>query len=247
MGGNIMSNVKEVLNTISGGKILDVGCGRGWFIKRLKENLKDYDEIIGIDIRDDVLEKAREKHQETKIKFANIDATKMPYKDNSFDVVSISNTLHHLPEPSLILSEMQRVLKPQGLFMIHEMFCDNQSNKQLSHVTLHHLQGEMDMLIGVCHKETYKKEELLNIAKDLGLEIIHIIEHNTHEEQEKEYNEDDEKKILDEIFDALEKHTEKLEAKEQQGFLERIREVKGDIYSNGFFTATQLLIIAKKH
>ncbi len=243
-----MKNVNEVLSNISGGKVLDVGCGVGWCVKVLKENLKDYDEIIGIDIRDDVLKKAREEFNESNIKFANIDATKMPYDNNSFDTVCISNTLHHLPKPDLILSEMERVLKTDGLFMIQEMFSDNQSDKQFSHVILHHLQGEMDMLKGVCHRETYKKQQLLDIVKNLGLEIIHIIEHNTHEDQEKEVKEEDEKEILDKIFSTLEMQAEKLEKKEQQkNYLKRIREVKDDIYKKGFFTATLILIIAKKH
>lgn len=248
LGANKMTKVNELLSTISGGKILDVGCGVGWFIQRLKENLKDYEEIIGIDVRDDVLEKARIKHTDQNIEFLNMDATEMTYADNYFDIVSISNTLHHLPEPALILEEMNRVLKPGGLFIIGEMFCDNQSEKQLSHVILHHLQGEMDMLIGVCHRETYKKEELISIAKDLGLEITDTIEYNTHEEQKQSTSEEEQRDTLDEMFSALEKHTEKLGNEEQQQyFLNRLNGLKDDMYKIGFFTATQLLLIAKKN
>ena len=41
-----MEKLKDVLSKISGGKVLDVGTGRGEFIDLLKENLKDYTELF---------------------------------------------------------------------------------------------------------------------------------------------------------------------------------------------------------
>ncbi len=245
-----MDIIQESFGKLSGGKILDVGTGRGWFVRLLKENLKNYDEIIGIDIRENVLEIAREKFGAENIKFGNMDATKLEFADNSIDTVSISNTLHHLPVDLLekILIEMKRVLKPKGHFIIQEMFCDNQSEKQQSHVLLHHLQGEMDTLLGICHRETYKRHEIIDVAKGLGLEVIDEFEYNTHEDHKEVGDLQKEKETLDNIFEALEVNVlHKLKGHEKYDYYKnRINELKETLYDIGFFTATELVVIAKK-
>lgn len=50
-----------------------------------------------------------------KLHFSVQDATALPYAENSFDAVVISNALHIMPFPQKALSEIRRVLKPEGL------------------------------------------------------------------------------------------------------------------------------------
>lgn len=242
-----MDILKKKFGKISGGRVLDVGTGRGWFIKLLKDNLKDYEEIIGIDIRDDVLEEARKKFDVPNIKFLNMSGIEMDFEDDSIDTVALSNSLHHLSEHEEIFKEMKRVLKPGGQIIIQEMFSDNQSEKQQSHVLVHHYQGELDTIQGICHNETYKRQEIIELIKNNGLEIIDVFEHNTHDEQKKEENLENEKEILDSIFAAMENHVEKIENHAKyEHYKSLLQELRSKLYDVGFFTATELIVVAKK-
>jgi ubiquinone/menaquinone biosynthesis C-methylase UbiE len=239
--------LKEIFKDLSGGKILDVGTGVGNFIPVFQECFKDYTEIVGIDTRDAILEKARGSFNRNNISFVNMDASNMGFQDNSFDTVCLSNTLHHLPNMNEVLKEMKRVLKPGGYFIINEMFCDNQTEKQMSHVNIHHFQCDLDTLMGICHNRTYKKQEIVDITEKLGLTLSGIFEHNTHEEQLEESNEDKEKQILDEIFSNMDKKVELIkEYTEYADFKNRIEELKNTLYDNGFFTATALVVLGRK-
>lgn len=242
-----MNRINQILGKYSVGRVLDLGCGRGPFISILKENLKGYKEIIGIDTNEEMLKIAKENHTEENIKFLNIDGNSMDFEDNSFDVVCISNSLHHVPNQKEILDEMNRVLKSKGLFIIQEMFCDNQSKKQLSHVKLHHLNGEIDTIEGKYHNKTYRKQEIVDIAKDLGLQIIEMTEHNTHKEQEKRVSPKEERETLDSIFNKFSKKIETMkEHSKYQYLIDSLNKIKDDQYDVGFFTATELLIVCRK-
>lgn len=51
------------------------------------------------------------------MRFSVEDATGLSFSDNSFDVAIISNALHIMPEPVKVLTEIKRVLKPNGLLI----------------------------------------------------------------------------------------------------------------------------------
>ena len=97
-------------------KILDIGCGFGYFLKFLFK--KNYKNIIGIDPDKNLL-KAIPK----KIKTYSYYGNKTKFKNNSFDVIFIYMVLHHLQndkEYYEIVNEIHRILKPNGLVFITE-------------------------------------------------------------------------------------------------------------------------------
>ncbi|MFL0268024.1 class I SAM-dependent methyltransferase [Candidatus Clostridium radicumherbarum] len=228
-------------------KVLDIGTGVGSFIEVLQESLPGYISIIGIDTKKEVLNKAAEKYKDKRIKFMHMDGEKIEFKNNSIDVISISNTLHHLPNKEKILCEIKRVLKPKGIIIINEMISDNQSEKQLSHVKLHHLQAEIDTLLGIYHNRTFTEHELVNIVASLNLENVDMFQYNTHEEQEKSENLEDEKGILDQCFQAVESKIEKISnVMLHEMYLEVLENLRSKLYNIGFFTATELIIVCRK-
>lgn len=242
-----MDIMKSKLGQISGGKILDVGTGDGSFIPVFTETFKEYTEIIGIDNSEKAINTAEKTFKNDNIKFIKMDAEKMDFRDNSFDTVCISNTLHHLPNMNQVLKEMVRVLKPGGLFIIGEMFCDNQSEKQLSHVYIHHFCGEIDTLLGNYHAKTYKRQEIIDIAKKVGISIEDTFEYNTVEEQEADTNEEEEKEILDSCFNSMDKYVEKIKDLPQYNDMKiRISELRGKLYNVGFLGATELVVLGRK-
>jgi len=87
------------------GRILDNGCGTG----ELSEAMPDA-EITGLDISSEMVRIAGKRCWRTLIG----DGQNLPFVDVSFDAIVARSLLHHLPNPTLGLSEMARVLKSGG-------------------------------------------------------------------------------------------------------------------------------------
>ncbi len=116
------SSIEKLLSTISAGNILDIATGSGGFISFLRDNLKDYSEITGIDCSERSIEAARKAHSQPNIHFQLMDATHLDFPDSHFDTVCMANSLHHMADLPTVLSEMLRVCKPGGNIIISEMY-----------------------------------------------------------------------------------------------------------------------------
>jgi len=101
---------KEALSGLKG-MVLEVGVGTG-------KNLKYYPKgcsVIGIDISEGMLEKARKRAEGlNNVTLLLMDAEHLEFPDNSFDYVITTFVLCSIPDPAKALKEMHRVLKPDG-------------------------------------------------------------------------------------------------------------------------------------
>ncbi len=88
--------------------ILDVGCGEGFTLNRLKENGTGK-KLEGIEYKKDAIELGKKTYPDIKITEGSI--YDLPYKDNSFDLVLCTEVLEHLDDPSKALEELVRVSK----------------------------------------------------------------------------------------------------------------------------------------
>ena len=89
------------------GKVLDVGCGLGEFLEERPKS-------SGIDINKHCIDFCKVKGLDVKLG----NATKIPYKDKSFDGIFCSCVLEHLKRPELAIKEMRRVLKQNGKMIL---------------------------------------------------------------------------------------------------------------------------------
>lgn len=105
---------------LSGGTILEIGFGNGFFMPRLIE--KGFKRICGIDyskIMVDEAGKLLEKYvtgNTMELKHASADS--IPYPDDYFDKVCAINTIYFWDEPEKVVNEIKRVLKNDGLVSI---------------------------------------------------------------------------------------------------------------------------------
>ncbi|MHB8136660.1 MAG: class I SAM-dependent methyltransferase, partial [Anaerolineaceae bacterium] len=101
--------LKDVLDNAI---FLDAGCGTGNLIKHIHPTIFGG---IGIDASMKSLKMASEKcpHDQKTI-FIRANCLNMPFFDNSFDVISSSEVIEHIPDPNRYLSEIFRVLKHGG-------------------------------------------------------------------------------------------------------------------------------------
>lgn len=98
-----------------GVKVMEIGCGTGYAMLNL--GLAGVlDEAWGCDISQGMLDVCRENAERLGIKvhLQQADAEKLPYEDESFDLVIGHAVLHHLPDLRASLREIHRVLKPGG-------------------------------------------------------------------------------------------------------------------------------------
>jgi demethylmenaquinone methyltransferase/2-methoxy-6-polyprenyl-1,4-benzoquinol methylase len=97
-------------------KILDIGCGTGFATEGL---LQHVDTIYGLDQSAHQLEKAYAKFGKSgPVKFHRGDAERLPFKDDSFDVVWSSGSIEYWPNPVDALEECRRIVKPGGKVLI---------------------------------------------------------------------------------------------------------------------------------
>lgn len=100
-----------MLGSVSGKRILDVGCGVG-FVSRM---LVGKNEVYGVDISEKYLTRATDSGIKTK----QWDIRKgLPFEYGSFDIVLVTEVLEHIFDTDALLSEIGRVLKVNGVLLL---------------------------------------------------------------------------------------------------------------------------------
>lgn len=96
--------------------ILDLGCGTGWFTRRLRERFPTA-AIIGADLSPGMLAQAAGAGVPG-VRWLQADAEALPLADNSVDLIFSNLMIQWSLQPELILSECRRVLRPGGMLAV---------------------------------------------------------------------------------------------------------------------------------
>ncbi len=152
-----------------GENVLDVGCGTGAVTIPAKQRVGAAGKAAGIDPSPEMIAVARQKADRRKLEidFRIGVIESLPYPDGSFDAVTSSLMMHHLPETLKVkgLAEIFRVLKPGGRLLIVDMLSPNNSRRQrfLSLLTMHHhLKSGVDDLEGMIQNAGFREVTLLD-------------------------------------------------------------------------------------
>jgi ubiquinone/menaquinone biosynthesis C-methylase UbiE len=110
----------RALGLPAGGRVLEVGCGRGVALPVLARRLRP-SRLVGLDLDIEFLEEARSRLGDAGITAELVpgDVRRMPFPEAAFDLVVDFGTCYHIARPQAALAEIARVLAPGGLF-IHE-------------------------------------------------------------------------------------------------------------------------------
>jgi len=107
----------------AGAHVLDVCTGTGELAFPLARQVGPRGSVIGADFCEEMLDRAKIKSgtRYQNLSFIVSDAKQVPFPDNTFDAVTVAFGMRNIPDTSLALKEIKRVLKPGGKFVCLEL------------------------------------------------------------------------------------------------------------------------------
>jgi ubiquinone/menaquinone biosynthesis C-methylase UbiE len=149
-------------------RMLDVGCGTGRSAIALAPLVG---QVIGVDLTEAMLEQARRAQAAAQIhnvEWRQADVTALPFADGEFTIVMCSAMLHHVAEPTRVLTEMHRVCASRGRIMAIDMSPKSEKAPALDAI---------EILRDPSHSHALTCAELRAIGKQLDLAEIAVNEY----------------------------------------------------------------------
>ncbi len=116
--------ISQAARLMDHGEAVDLGCGAGQLVMEMALK-KPGIHVTGIDLSEQLLADARHSAQqlglEERVDFRLGNVEAIPFPDQSIDLVISTASLHHWTEPVRVLNEIDRVLKPGGVYYIFDL------------------------------------------------------------------------------------------------------------------------------
>jgi arsenite methyltransferase len=114
--------VRAALGAQRGDRVLDVGCGPGFYVTELLEVVGSDGWVVGVDASADMLAVAAERAQgHDNVEFLEADATSLPVANASFERALCVQVLEYVRDVSAALGEMYRALRPGGRVVVWDV------------------------------------------------------------------------------------------------------------------------------
>jgi arsenite methyltransferase len=163
-------NPVAIASLKEGETVLDLGSGPGLDCFLAAEKVGEKGKVIGVDMTQEMLEKAREnaaKGKYSNVEFRLGEIEKLPVADNSVDVV-ISNCVINLsPDKESVFKETFRVLKPGGRIMVSDVVL----SKELPDFVKDSGEAYVGCISGATLKDKY-----LKTIEDAGFKEVEIVD-----------------------------------------------------------------------
>jgi ubiquinone/menaquinone biosynthesis C-methylase UbiE len=161
---------------LKGKDMLEIGCGRGGGLAFLTHLLKP-SSAVGIDRDATAVEFCNKHWGKPGLKFLRGDAQCLPFTDNSFDVVINVESSHRYEDISLFLSEVKRILRPGGIFLITDFRGKDKMPALIRHFGRSGMEitGNHDVTPQVVRALELDNERRLRLIRNLVPRFIHWI------------------------------------------------------------------------
>lgn len=169
-----LERILHCLKIRDGMKILDLGTGTGYLAFPIAEQYSKA-EIIGLDIVEQALDKNREKAVTDGLKniqFVSYNGLTFPFADEAFDMVITRYALHHFPAIKDTFREINRVLKPNGIFFLSDPAPNDDDTERFVDA---YMKMKKDG-----HIKFYTKKEWQAIGKKAGFNFADSFETQIH-------------------------------------------------------------------
>jgi SAM-dependent methyltransferase len=160
-------------------RILDAGCGHGFYLRALDEICGA--SAIGVEARGAWIAQGQQELAGSGSRLVRGDVCQLPFAAGCFDKVILSEVLEHVQDDLLVLSEARRVLRPGGLIAVTVPHADypllwDPVNKLLEKGLGMHLPAEPLWLGGIWadHVRLYGEREIVERIHASGFQILEI-------------------------------------------------------------------------
>jgi arsenite methyltransferase len=114
--------VRAALGARAGARILDVGCGPGFYVAELLDEVGPEGSVVGVDLSPQMLAVAARRCQgRGNVEFHQGDATSLPVEDAGFDAALSVQVLEYVADADAALAELHRVLRPGGRVVVWDV------------------------------------------------------------------------------------------------------------------------------
>lgn len=107
--------LRAMLPDLAGSKVLDLGCGFGWFCRFARE--AGAESVLGLDVSERMLARARAETSDQRIIYERADLHQLELEASLFDLAYSSLALHYVRDLPRLLNEVHRGLRPRGSFV----------------------------------------------------------------------------------------------------------------------------------
>lgn len=107
--------IRSILPDLQGNKVVDLGCGYGWFCRSARE--QGADRVLGMDLSEKMLGKAKEMTEDPAIEYRQQDLEALQLPAASFDLVYSSLTLHYIKDLGKLFATVYQALVNGGEFI----------------------------------------------------------------------------------------------------------------------------------
>lgn len=108
--------LRALLPNLRGAKVLDLGCGFGWFSRWAKE--AGAAEVVGMDLSENMLARARAEGGAPVITYIKADMEGLSLREAAFDLVYSSLALHYVEKLDELMATVHQSLKPGGALVV---------------------------------------------------------------------------------------------------------------------------------
>lgn len=136
---SVLARLSKAVSAVPVGRVLDLACGPGIVAEALAPLAS---ELVGVDATPEMIclaEGRVSKAGMTNVRFQVALAESLPFRNAEFDVVLTRLSFHHFPDVPAVLSEVRRILRPQGYFILADVLSSDQPADAALHNALERL------------------------------------------------------------------------------------------------------------
>lgn len=168
-------NITEGLELKYGERILEIGCGNGYYLSLLNR-LEMKLNLVGIDNVQMALDDAKKFIFDNKVKLIFADASSLPFSNKTFDKIVMSEVIEHVKNEKKVLSEAYRLLKSGGIIALTTCNIDypffwDPINWILQHFFKTHIKSGFWSGIWSQHDRLYKRDNIQKMIEEAGFKI----------------------------------------------------------------------------
>ncbi|HJU49009.1 MAG TPA: methyltransferase domain-containing protein, partial [Gaiellaceae bacterium] len=114
--------VRDAIGARTGEAVLDVGCGPGFYVAELLEDVGPTGRVVGVDGSGQMLGAAAQRTAaHANVAFFEADAASLPVEDAAFDAALCVQVLEYVEDTAAALAEMHRALRPGGRLVVWDV------------------------------------------------------------------------------------------------------------------------------